>query len=236
MMRSLRNAGVSDAGAVRGVGGMTDRHEEIMGTNRSSHTRRRTRSTSSAFARIASACILAALLPVASAGAQAFELAVGPALRQFDLPPFHGGSAAWDAMAVRATWSGRISPRARLVLGAGALGGPSIVEEFAVPSFAPCLPQSQCPPPIRRTVLSGSLVHAQLGLGFEEGWFALSGGALIAHSTRGDERTGVGSYADLRLRPFARARAVSIGVFASRVSPSPGGQRGVVMPSLGIRF
>ncbi len=36
---------------------------------------------------------------------------------------------------------------------------------------------SYCPPPIRRTVLSGSVVHAQL-LGFEEGRFAVSGGAL----------------------------------------------------------
>lgn len=192
-----------------------------MGTNRSSH---------------AIACLIAALLPLGSARAQAFELAVGPALRQLDVPAIYGPSAAWDAKAVRATWTVRISPRARVVLGAGALGGPSIVEEFAIPSFAPCLPNSNCPPPIRRTVLSGSLVHAQLGLGFEEGWFSVSGGALIARASAGEERTGMGSYADLRLRPFARARAISIGVFASRVSPSPGGQRGVVMPSLGIRF
>lgn len=192
-----------------------------MGTNRSSH---------------AIACIIAALLPLAGARAQAFEIAIGPALRQLDVPSFYGTSTAWDAKAVRATWTGRISPRTRLVLGAGALGGPSIVEEIAIPSFAPCLPTSNCPPPIRHTVLSGSLVHAQLGLGFEEGWFAVSGGALVARSSDGDERSGVGSYADLRLRPFARARAISIGVFAMRVSPSPGGQRGVVMPSLGIRF
>ena len=192
-----------------------------MGTNRSSH---------------AIACIIAALLPLAGARAQAFELAVGPAMRHLDVPPFYVSSSAWDAKAVLATWTGRISPRARVVLGAGALGGPSIVEEYAVPSFAPCLPNSNCPPPVRRTVLSGSLVHAQLGLGFEEGWFAVSGGALIAHSADGDERTGVGSYADLRLRPFARARAISIGLFASRVSRSLGGQRGMVMPSLGVRF
>lgn len=181
------------------------------------------------------ACIIVALLPLAGARAQAFEIAVGPALRQVDVPPGYGGSA-WDAKAVRVTWTGRITPRARVVLGAGALGGPSIVEYYAVPTLLPCLPQSNCPPPIRSTVLSGSLMHAQLGLGFEEGWFAVSGGALVARSSDGDERSGVGSYADLRLRPFARARAISIGVFASRVSPAPGGQRGVVMPSLGIRF
>ena len=130
-----------------------------MGTNRSSH---------------AIACIIAALLPLAGARAQSFEIAVGPAQRQLDVPSFYGPSAAWDAKAVRATWTGRISPRTRLVLGAGALGGPSIVEEYAIPSFAPCLPTSNCPPPIRHTVLSGSLVHAP------RGWFTVghqSGGA-----------------------------------------------------------
>jgi len=189
--------------------------------------------------RAAIAATLIAAPQVASA--QAFHVAVGPALRTLSVERIYAPPRAWDAISLDASWTARMSPRLRLLFGGGVAAGPSVTEEYSspvpdAPSFAPCLPDVHCPPPSARTVVSGNLLHVRLGLAFEEDWVFVGGGVLAGRSNAGETKSGYGTFVELRLRPFIRLRQLSLGVMALQATPAPGSQRALVTPTVGLRF
>lgn len=182
---------------------------------------------------------LAVLALPASVAAQAFHISAGPARRDVSVERFYGPPRAWDAVSLDASWAPALSSRFRVLLGGGVTAASAVTAEYAYPApdaLAPCLPDVQCAPPASETVVSGGLTHLRAGLAFEEGWTFIGAGVVTARSTDGERRAGTGTFVELRLRPFASLRQVSLGVLAYRLSPAPGNQRALLMPTLGIRF
>lgn len=182
---------------------------------------------------------LAVLTHPISSAAQTFHISAGPARRDVSVERFYGPPRAWDAASLDASWAPALTARVRVLLGGGVTAATAVTAEYAYPApraLAPCLPDVQCAPPASETVVSGGLTHLRAGLAFEEGWTFIGAGVVTARATDGERRAGTGTFVELRLRPFARFRQVSLGVLAYRLSPAPGNQRAILMPTLGIRF
>ncbi|NOT07175.1 MAG: alpha/beta hydrolase [Gemmatimonadales bacterium] len=170
-------------------------------------------------------------------GRKRLHLSGGPAYRFLDRTPGADGRGGWEGLTVNVGWEYPLSTKVGLILGIGGYWGGSAVTLEAIPDDdcplqMPCAPPN--PSPDRG--VSGSVLHARIGLAIGNRRLGGGLGAIVGHAKGALDPAGAGAFAEFRFQPMARFSGLTLGLLGYAMWPAPGHTEAVVSPTIGVRF